>query len=85
MQPDPAENFGVNLGAMAIRGERGTLIVSVDSLTRMSSNPFFPYLLERIGAGIGGRSADPEAPARQVLRRLPLPPGSPVQFAETPG
>jgi alpha-beta hydrolase superfamily lysophospholipase len=51
MQPDPAEDFGVNLGAMAIRGERGTLIVSVDSLTRMPSNPFFPYMLERIGEG----------------------------------
>ena len=52
MQPDSAEHFGVNLGALAIRGERGTLIVSVDALTRMSSNPFFPYMLERIGAGI---------------------------------
>jgi alpha-beta hydrolase superfamily lysophospholipase len=48
MQPDPAENFGVNLGALAMRGEREILIVSVDSLTRMSSNPFFPYMLERI-------------------------------------
>ncbi len=56
MQPDQAEDFGVNLGAIAMRGERGTLIVSVDSLTRMSSNPFFPYLLERIGGGI---AADP--------------------------
>ena len=31
MQPDPAENFGVNLGAIAPRGERGTLIVSLDA------------------------------------------------------
>jgi alpha-beta hydrolase superfamily lysophospholipase len=59
MQPDPAESFGLNLGALAIRGERGTLIVSIDSLTRMSSNPFFPYVLERIAAGITGA-----APAR---------------------
>jgi alpha-beta hydrolase superfamily lysophospholipase len=46
--PDPAEHFGVNLGAMALRGERGTLIVGQDFLTRMSSNPFFPYMLERV-------------------------------------
>jgi hypothetical protein len=38
---------------MATRGERGILIISLDSLSRMSSNPFFPYLIERIGEGIG--------------------------------
>jgi hypothetical protein len=38
---------------MAARGERGMLIVSMDSLVRMSSNPFFPYMLERIEEGIG--------------------------------
>ena len=43
MQPDPNdEDFGVHLGTMAARGERGALIVSLDSLFRMSSNPFFP-------------------------------------------
>jgi hypothetical protein len=43
MQPDPAQNFRVNLGAIAPRGKRHTLIVSLDALLRMSSNPFFPY------------------------------------------
>ena len=52
MQPDPAENFGVNLGAVAPRGERGTLIISLDALLRMSSNPFFPYMIARIEEGI---------------------------------
>ena len=33
---------------MAARGERGTLIVNLDALLRMSSNPFYPYLLGRI-------------------------------------
>jgi alpha-beta hydrolase superfamily lysophospholipase len=56
MQPDSDEDFGVQLGAMATRGERGTLIVSIDSLARMSSNPFFPYLMARIEEGIGGGS-----------------------------
>jgi len=27
--------------------------VSLDSLFRMSSNPFFPYMLERIEEGLG--------------------------------
>jgi hypothetical protein len=45
---------------MATRGERGILIVSLDSLSRMSSNPFFPYVLERIEEGIGqGAKAAP--------------------------
>jgi alpha-beta hydrolase superfamily lysophospholipase len=52
MTPDPAEDFGVQLGAIAARGERGTLIISVDALTRMSSNPFFPYVLARIEEGV---------------------------------
>ncbi len=50
--PDPAENFGVQLGAMAVRGERGALIVNLDALVRMSSNPFFPYMIGRIGEGL---------------------------------
>jgi hypothetical protein len=52
-EPDPADHFGVSLGALAVRGERGTLIVSQDFLTRMSSNPFFPYMRERIEDGMG--------------------------------
>jgi alpha-beta hydrolase superfamily lysophospholipase len=51
--PDPNEDYGVRLGTIAARGERGALIVSLDTLLRMSSNPFFPYLLERIEQGIG--------------------------------
>ena len=48
IRPDPEGEFGVSLGALATRGERGILIVSVDSLLRMASNPFFPYMAERI-------------------------------------
>jgi alpha-beta hydrolase superfamily lysophospholipase len=53
MHPDETEDFGINLGAMATRGERGALIISLDSLLRMTSNPFFPYMAERIEEGIG--------------------------------
>ncbi|KUL92732.1 membrane protein [Bosea sp. WAO] len=48
MKPDPTEDFGIKLGSVAARGERGTLIVNLDSLLRMSSNPFFPYLIDRV-------------------------------------
>ncbi len=59
LQPDTSEDYGANLGAMATRGERGTLIVSIDSLARMSSNPFFDFVMQRVEAGIG-RSAAPK-------------------------
>ena len=55
--PPPAAPNGANLGAMATRGERGLLIVSIDSLARMSSNPFFDFLMERVEQGIKTRPA----------------------------
>jgi hypothetical protein len=51
-EPDKSEDFGENLGILAPRGERNVLIASLDSLMRASSNPFFPYMVERIGEGI---------------------------------
>ena len=44
-RPDPApdEDFGMRLGAVAPRGERGVLVLDLDSLVRVSSNPFYPY------------------------------------------
>jgi alpha-beta hydrolase superfamily lysophospholipase len=52
LKPEPGEDFGVHLGAIAARGERGILLFSMDAMLRMSSNPFFPYLLGRIEEGI---------------------------------
>lgn len=49
-KPDPGENFGVRLGTVAVRGERGSLVVSVDTLMRATCNPFFDYLLGKIDA-----------------------------------
>jgi alpha-beta hydrolase superfamily lysophospholipase len=48
MQPDDSEDFGIHLGALAPRGERGVLIVNLDALLRTSSNPFYPYVRDRI-------------------------------------
>jgi len=64
-QPDPNESFGVNLGAIAGRGEQGTLIVSLDMLFRESSNPFFPYLIGRIEQMIIGSRAAASEPVNQ--------------------
>lgn len=50
--PDPSEDFGARLGAIAIRGERGVLAVGLDTLSRVTWNPFFPYLLARVTEGI---------------------------------
>ncbi len=61
MTPGTNKEFGISLGAMAARGERGTLIVALDALMRMSSNPFYPYMLERIDEGIPGVREAPQA------------------------
>ncbi|MGH8616386.1 MAG: alpha/beta hydrolase [Burkholderiales bacterium] len=53
LAPSGTEDFGVRLGAMAVRGERGTLLVSLEALSRVTSNPFFAYMLERIDEQIG--------------------------------
>lgn len=56
LKPEPGdEDFGVHLGELAPRGERGVLIVNLDTLVRVSSNPFFPYLLDRIDEAIPPR------------------------------
>lgn len=57
MTPDPKDDFGIALGSVAARGERGTLIVNLDALLRMSSNPFYPYLQERIDERLGPRTS----------------------------
>lgn len=47
-EPTSAEFYGVALGTLAPRGEHGVLVVGLDSLQRMTSNPFYAYLRERI-------------------------------------
>jgi alpha-beta hydrolase superfamily lysophospholipase len=50
--PGSASEFGLNLGALDARGERGALVVDQDFLTRLPSNPFYPYLIARVEEGI---------------------------------
>jgi alpha-beta hydrolase superfamily lysophospholipase len=61
LTPDPTESFGISLGTLAPRGERNVLVASLDSLLRIASNPFFPYMLARIEEGIDGKTVDKTA------------------------
>ncbi|WP_137179887.1 carboxylesterase [Roseomonas sp. AR75] len=71
LAPDPADRFGINLGALAARGERGVLVTGLDTLLRISSNPFFPYLRDRVAEGIvmGGAAARANGTAGATLGR----------------
>jgi hypothetical protein len=44
----PSGKRVLQLGAIAVRGERNTLAVSQDSLNRLSHNPFYDYMAQRI-------------------------------------
>ena len=75
MTPDPGakEQYGVTLGTIAARGERNALVVDQDFLSRMASNPFFPYLLARIEEGINqpAKPREPGAPAQPAPAQKP--------------
>ncbi len=48
LAPDLTQDFGLRLGTLAPRGERGVLVVGMDDLMRLSSNPFFAYVEQRL-------------------------------------
>ncbi|MEM6052020.1 alpha/beta hydrolase [Erwinia sp. P7711] len=48
--PTQPGEFGVSFGSLTPRGERAVLMVTLDTLMRQSSNPFFPWMLERVNA-----------------------------------
>ena len=45
----------IQLGAIAVRGERNALVLSQDSLSRLSYNPFYAYMAARISENIRGQ------------------------------
>lgn len=53
LKPDVLNRYGLSIGTIALRGETSTLLVGLDTLMRVTSNPFFPYMKERIEAVIG--------------------------------
>lgn len=48
-EPDEKNSAGIQLGTLSLRGETGALTVGMDALMRVTSNPFFPYMMNRIG------------------------------------
>ena len=50
--PRPSSFDVVRLGTLSPRGERAVLTVPLETLMRVSSNPFFPYLAARLTAFI---------------------------------
>jgi alpha-beta hydrolase superfamily lysophospholipase len=48
MEPDTTEDYGIRLGTLALRGEVDVLVLNTETLMRLTSNPFFPYLEERV-------------------------------------
>ena len=47
------------IGRLSPRGERAVLTVGTDTLMRLSSNPFFPFVAERIGQWLDGAAPTP--------------------------
>jgi alpha-beta hydrolase superfamily lysophospholipase len=47
-EPGPGPGYGIQIGALEPRGERGLLSVSAAQLTRLRSNPFFSYVERRL-------------------------------------
>lgn len=46
--PRADEDYGIRLGTLELRGERGALQVSAEQLQRLTCNPFFTYLEQRV-------------------------------------
>lgn len=72
--PDRREDFGVRLGTLALRGERSTLIVTPDAMLRLTSNPFYADLADRIVRWVAALPAPPaNAAAIPAAAPRPLP------------
>jgi pimeloyl-ACP methyl ester carboxylesterase len=50
--PKP-QALGIQLGNVALRGERGALLISDSAMLRLRWNPFYPYLEDRVVQFIG--------------------------------
>jgi alpha-beta hydrolase superfamily lysophospholipase len=46
--PAQKNEFGISFGTLSLRGESSVLIVGLDSIMRATSNPFYPYMINRI-------------------------------------
>jgi len=55
LTPDPADNSGIHIGSLAVRGESDVLVISPTLLTRISANPFYPFMATKIEAAMAPR------------------------------
>ena len=55
--PDDRYDLRIWLGTLASRAEIGSLIMTMDTLMRASSNPFFPFVKDKISQTIPPGSA----------------------------
>ena len=46
--PNPDESYGIPLGMLEPRGEKGLLSIPAGQFNRLRSNPFFPYIEQRL-------------------------------------
>ena len=56
--PGPNLGWGVQLGALEPRGEKGLLSIPASQFNRLRSNPFFPYIERRLIEVTGGSAED---------------------------
>jgi len=64
LAPDPDNLFGVQLGTLEPRGERGLLVVPPATFIRLRCNPFYDYVERRLREPAGGwdpRNSNPAA------------------------
>ena len=59
-EPTEKNRYGISIGTISLRGETSTLSVGLDTLMRVTSNPFFPFMMDRIQQHI--RGAFPPSP-----------------------
>ncbi|HDW3274432.1 TPA: alpha/beta hydrolase [Enterobacter asburiae] len=53
-EPGMKNRYGISLGTIALWGETSVLSVGKEALMRVTSNPFYGYMQERINSRIGG-------------------------------
>ena len=58
--PNTDESYGIPLGMLEPRGEKGLLSISADQFNRLRSNSFFPYIEQRL-IDLTGGPTEPES------------------------
>ncbi len=61
MIANPDQSFGIQIGSLEPRGEKGLLAIPASQFNRLRSNPFFPYIEQRLITLTGGPSAPESA------------------------